>query len=100
LALLKNQINLHFFFNTLNNLYYLIKSDPDTAQNYVLKLSDMMRFTIYKGKEEMVTLDEEISYLSNFIELQTARYQKKIVICRKGRRNNKRRCFIYYASYG
>lgn len=100
LALLKNQINPHFFFNTLNNLYSLIKSDPDTAQEYVLKLSDMMRFTIYKGKEEMVTLDEEISYLSNFIELQTARYQKKIVICRKGRRNNKRRCFIYYASYG
>jgi sensor histidine kinase YesM len=80
LALLKNQINPHFFFNTLNNLYSLIKSDPDTAQEYVLKLSDMMRFTIYKGKEEMVTLDEEISYLSNFIELQTARYHKKIAI--------------------
>ena len=40
----------------------------------------MMRFTIYKGKEEMVTLDKKISYLSNFIELQTARYQKKIEI--------------------
>lgn len=58
LALLKNQINPHFLFNTLNNLYSLIKSDPDTAQNYVLKLSEMMRFTIYKGKEEMVTLEE------------------------------------------
>lgn len=80
LALLKNQINPHFFFNTLNNLYSLIKSDPDTAQEYVLKLSDMMRFTIYKGKEEMVTLEEEASYLRNFIELQTARYHKKIEI--------------------
>jgi hypothetical protein len=80
LALLKNQINPHFFFNTLNNLYSLIKSDPDTAQEYVLKLSDMMRFTIYKGKEEMVTLQEEITYLSNFIELQTARYHKIIEI--------------------
>ena len=40
----------------------------------------MMRFTIYKGKEEMVTLDKKISYLSNFIKLQTARYQKKIEI--------------------
>jgi len=80
LTLLKNQINPHFFFNTLNNLYSLIKNDPDTAQEYVLKLSDMMRFTIYKGKEEMVTLEEEITYLSNFIELQTARYHKKIEI--------------------
>lgn len=80
LALLKNQINPHFFFNTLNNLYSLIKNDPDTAQAYVLKLSDMMRFTIYKGKEEMVTLQDEVTYLNNFIELQTARYHKKIVI--------------------
>lgn len=80
LALLKNQINPHFFFNTLNNLYSLIKSDPNTAQEYVLKLSEMMRFTIYKGKEEMVTLEEEVNYLSNFIELQTARYHKKIEI--------------------
>ncbi len=80
LALLKNQINPHFFFNTLNNLYALIKSDPNTAQEYVLKLSDMMRFTIYRGKEEMVTLEEEANYLSNFIELQTARYHKKIEI--------------------
>ncbi len=80
LSLLKNQINPHFFFNTLNNLYSLIKNDPDTAQEYVLKLSDMMRFTIYKGKEEMVTLQDEVTYLSNFIELQTARYHKKIKI--------------------
>jgi len=80
LALLKNQINPHFFFNTLNNLYSLIKSDPDTAQEYVLKLSDMMRFTIYKGKEEMVSIQDEVTYLSNFIELQTARYHKKIEI--------------------
>jgi LytS/YehU family sensor histidine kinase len=80
LALLKNQINPHFFFNTLNNLYSLIKNDPDTAQDYVLKLSDMMRFTIYKGQEEMVSLQEEVTYLSNFIELQTARYHKKIEI--------------------
>jgi LytS/YehU family sensor histidine kinase len=80
LALLKNQINPHFFFNTLNNLYSLINNDPDTAQDYVLKLSDMMRFTIYKGKEEMVSLQDEVTYLSNFIELQTARYHKKIEI--------------------
>ncbi len=80
LALLKNQINPHFFFNTLNNLYSLIKSDPDIAQEYVLKLSDMMRFTIYKGNEEMVSIQDEVSYLTNFIELQTARYHKKIEI--------------------
>ena len=80
LALLKSQINPHFFFNTLNNLYSLIKKDPDTAQDYVLKLSDMMRFTIYEGKEEAVSLEAEINYLTNFIALQTGRYHKVIEI--------------------
>jgi sensor histidine kinase YesM len=80
LRLLKSQINPHFFFNTLNNLYSLIKKDPDTAQEYVLKLSDMMRFTIYDGKEESVSLEKELKYLTNFIELQTARYHNIIDI--------------------
>ena len=80
LSLLKEQINPHFFFNTLNNLYSLIKKDPDAAQNYVLKLSDLMRFTIYDSGKENVILGEEINYLTNFIDLQTSRYHKEIKI--------------------
>jgi len=80
LALLKNQINPHFFFNTLNNLYSLIKRDPDTAQEYVLKLSDMMRFTITGGLEETVSLQEEVKYLNDFLDLQISRYHKDIDI--------------------
>lgn len=78
LSLLKEQINPHFFFNTLNNLYALIKKDADAAQDYVLKLSDLMRFTIYDSGKESVLLKDEISYLINFIDLQTARYHKDI----------------------
>jgi sensor histidine kinase YesM len=78
LMLLKNQINPHFFFNTLNNLYSLIKKDADAAQDYVLKLSDLMRFTIYDSGKEKVQLKDEIDYLINYIELQTARYHKDI----------------------
>ena len=78
LMLLKNQINPHFFFNTLNNLYSLIKKDADAAQDYVLKLSDLMRFTIYDSGKESVQLKEEVHYLINYIELQTARYHKDI----------------------
>jgi len=78
LMLLKNQINPHFFFNTLNNLYSLIKKDADAAQDYVLKLSDLMRFTIYDSGKEKVQLKDEIHYLINYIELQTARYHKDI----------------------
>ncbi len=78
LMLLKNQINPHFFFNTLNNLYSLIKKDADAAQDYVLKLSDLMRFTIYDSGKGSVKLKDEVSYLINFIDLQTARYHKDI----------------------
>jgi len=80
LMLLKNQMNPHFFFNTLNNLYSLIKKDADAAQDYVLKLSDLMRFTIYDSGKESVKLKDEINYLINFIDLQTARYHKNIDI--------------------
>lgn len=80
LALLKSQINPHFFFNTLNNLYGLVVEKSEQAPDVVLKLSDMMRYTIYEGKEDLVLLKDEISYLENYIELHKIRYQKKVEI--------------------
>ncbi len=80
LALLKSQINPHFFFNTLNNLYGLVVEKSEKAPEVVLKLSDMMRYTIYEGKEDVVTVKDEINYLENYIELHKIRYQKKVDI--------------------
>jgi LytS/YehU family sensor histidine kinase len=80
LALLKSQINPHFFFNTLNNLYGLTVEKSDHAPHVVLKLSDMMRYTIYMGKEDLVPLKDEVDYLKNYIELHKIRYQKKVDI--------------------
>ncbi|MBM7420202.1 MULTISPECIES: sensor histidine kinase [Chryseobacterium] len=80
LSLLKSQINPHFFFNTLNNLYGLIIEKSDDAPNVVLKLSDIMRYTIYMGKEDLVSLKDEIEYLKNYIELHKIRYQKTVDI--------------------
>ena len=80
LALLKSQINPHFFFNTLNNLYGLVVEKSEQAPEVVLKLSDMMRYTIYKGKEDFVPLEDEVAYLENYIELHKIRYQKKVDI--------------------
>ncbi|MEO9873025.1 MAG: histidine kinase, partial [Ekhidna sp.] len=75
---LQSQVNPHFFFNTLNNLYGLIETDPKKAGKLVLKLSDMMRYSIYEGEKETVTIKEEIDYLKNYIELHKMRYRKKI----------------------
>jgi len=75
---LKSQVNPHFFFNMLNNLYGLVNKDSKKAQALILKLSDMMRYSIYEGQKEVVTLEEEIEYLQNYIELHQMRYHKKI----------------------
>lgn len=80
ISLLKSQINPHFFFNTLNNLYGLTVEKSDDAPEVVLKLSEMMRYTIYMGKEDVVPLKEEIHYLKNYIALHEIRYQKTVDI--------------------
>ena len=80
LALLKTQINPHFLFNTLNNLYGLTVEKSDDAPDLVLKLSDLLRYTIYQGKKDLVSLKQEIEYLKNYIELHKIRYHKNVDI--------------------
>ena len=77
---LKSQVNPHFFFNMLNNLYGLVGKDAKKAQELILKLSDMMRYSIYDGEKDTVLLSEEITYLENYIELHKMRYHKAIDI--------------------
>ena len=75
---LKSQVNPHFFFNTLNNLYGIVEQDTVKAQQLILKLSDMMRYSIYEGQHDYVDLGEEIEYLQNYIDLHQMRYHKKV----------------------
>ncbi|HBS86456.1 MAG: hypothetical protein A2W91_19770 [Bacteroidetes bacterium GWF2_38_335] len=75
---LKSQINPHFLFNTLNNIYATaIDASPRTA-DMVDKLSEMMRYTMKETQNDFVPLEEEINYLNNFIELQKLRLESKI----------------------
>jgi two-component system sensor histidine kinase AlgZ len=75
---LQSQVNPHFFFNMLNNLYGLVEQNPKKAQSVILGLSDMMRYSIYDGQKEWVTLEQEVTYLKNHIELHKMRYHKKV----------------------
>lgn len=77
LSLLRNQINPHFFFNTLNNLYALSLEKSDQTSEVILKLSEMMRYTIYDCKEDTVPLTSEVTYLENFIALQKMRHHNR-----------------------
>lgn len=77
---LQSQVNPHFFFNMLNNLYGLVDKDSEKAKKLILKLSDMMRYSIYEGQKEYVTLQQEVDFISNYIELHKMRYHKSITI--------------------
>ncbi|MES2762349.1 MAG: histidine kinase [Bacteroidota bacterium] len=73
LALVKNQINPHFLFNTLNNIDVLIQKDPIKASDYLNKLSDIMRFMLYETKADKIVLATELTYIEKYIELQKIR---------------------------
>ncbi len=77
---LQSQVNPHFFFNILNNLYGLIDVDTEKAKALILRLSELMRYSIYEGERNTVALEEEIDYLKNYVELHRMRYHKDIDI--------------------
>jgi two-component system LytT family sensor kinase len=70
---LKSQVNPHFLFNTLNNLYALTLTKNDRAPEIVLKLSAILRYMLYECNERFVFLNKEIEYLRNYIELEELR---------------------------
>jgi len=73
LALLRAQINPHFLFNTLNNINSFIRNDPEKASSGIIKLSDIMRYMLYKSDAQEVLLEDEIINIKNYIELQRFR---------------------------
>lgn len=80
LAFLKNQISPHFFFNTLNNIYALIESKPQTAQDITHKLSKLMRYLLYESDKPLVTLGREISFIKTYIDLMRVRLPETVSI--------------------
>jgi two-component system, LytTR family, sensor kinase len=73
LALLRSQVNPHFLFNTLNNIYSLVCQKSDDAPEAIMKLSAIMRYMLYDATTDKVLLEKEIDYLQSFIQLQRLR---------------------------
>lgn len=73
LKLLRGQINPHFLFNTLNNLYSLSLDKSDKTPSLILKLSDLMRYMLYDCRDNLVSVEKEITFISNYIELEKIR---------------------------
>ncbi len=74
-AFLKSQVNPHFLFNTLNNIYSLVYKKSEQALPAILKLSELMRYNMKDSQTDKIGLDKEIAYIKSFIDLQTMRIQ-------------------------
>ncbi|MDH4270554.1 MAG: histidine kinase, partial [Candidatus Aminicenantes bacterium] len=78
IALLRNQINPHYFFNALNNIYAVAQRNGDEeAGRAILKLSETMRYVIYDGNEEIVQLSREVEHIRNTIDVFRLRFAPK-----------------------
>jgi len=75
LQFLKSQLNPHFLFNSLNNIYSLAYQKSDKTADAILKLSEIMRYMIYESNDSWVSLSKEIDYVQSYIELQKLRFK-------------------------
>lgn len=75
---LKSQLNPHFLFNSLNNIYSLSLTNSPQTPEIILKLSDLMRHVLYESRENFIPVKNEVNFLTNFIELQKIRLNNKI----------------------
>ncbi|TXF90294.1 sensor histidine kinase [Neolewinella aurantiaca] len=80
LRFLKAQVNPHFLFNTLNNLYYLAVNQSDQTPEVIAKLSGMMRYMIHESNAEKVPLSKEVEYMENYLDLERLRLNEEVPI--------------------
>lgn len=80
LSFLRSQISPHFIFNVLNSIVYLIRSKSSQAESVTIKLSELMRYLLYESGDAQVSLDKEVEYLKNYVELQKIRFEEDVEI--------------------
>lgn len=80
LKFLRSQIQPHFFFNTLNNIYSLTLKKSDLAPEIILKLSDLMSYMLYESTAPLVPLAKEIDYLRNYLDVEQLRFGQRLTI--------------------
>jgi two-component system LytT family sensor kinase len=80
LKYLKNQLNPHFLFNTLNNIYALARKKSDDTADVVMKLSKILRFMLYESGKVSISIEEEVRLIEDYIDLEKLRYRDKVKI--------------------
>jgi len=80
LKFLKAQINPHFLFNTLNNLYSYVVNKSPKAPDMIMRLSSILDYVLYKSQKKTVTLSEEVGTIENFLGLEQIRYGDRLEV--------------------
>lgn len=80
LELLKTQLNPHFLFNALNSIKALVIINPEQSRNAIVKLSELLRFTLQYGKELLIPLNDEIKEVKKYLELEQLRFGERLQI--------------------
>jgi sensor histidine kinase YesM len=75
---LRQQLNPHFLFNTLNNIYAQIAINPENAQNSMLELSKLLRYVLYENNGNFVELERELNFIHNYVELMRIRLNPEV----------------------
>lgn len=78
LRALKSQLNPHFLFNTLNNIYSLSIVNSDATSQSISRLSNILDYILYKGQKESVSISEELKIIDDYIELEKLRYDERL----------------------
>lgn len=77
---LKHQLNPHFLFNTLNNIYSLISINQENAQNAVHQLSNLIRYVLYESDQPSVLLSKDLTFTTNYIRLMSLRLPSHVTL--------------------
>lgn len=77
LNFLKNQLNPHFLFNALNNIYSLARKKSADTTPAILLLSDMLRYVLYEAGKDKVTLGQEVAFIKNYVNLEKLKYNEE-----------------------
>jgi two-component system LytT family sensor kinase len=79
LNVLRSQLNPHFLFNSLNSISSLTISDPDTAREMIIKLSEFLRYALKHGEREKTRLAEEIKNIDLYLQIEKIRFGEKLI---------------------
>lgn len=80
LQVLQAQINPHFMFNVLNHVNVLIKKDPDLASSLLVQYTGILRYQLYSGKKDFISIRQEVDFLKDFIEIEKIRWKNNLLV--------------------